>query len=623
MPDENQSSVKKQGFNPSFQKPAGSRPVNQGNFQPKFSSGSFNKPLDKPGPPLGTKPSWSSTPVQTKPFGQQSPVGQPQSEPPISPPKPSFGSQETTFKRGFEPQGILSNQRPQQSFQKPAVPPFSSSPEIKKPDFEKKEPLSVPSSAPWEKQEPVLETKPPEIKQEPFKDIPLSSSKEATMAELTAEESSGKGGLKKILPFLLIFILLVLAGLAIYKFVLPRFQKPKEVTLTYWGLWESEATMKGVIDEWEKKNLHIKVNYIQQSPKEYRERLQSALARNQGPDIFRYHISWMPMLKNEVAPIPSDVMTTADFESTYYPVIKENLRLGTSYVGLPLGIDTLALFYNEDIFQAAGKTPPTSWDQLRQTAIELTTHDESGRIQTAGVALGTTSNVEHWSDILGLMMLQNGVDLANPTSQLAQDALIYYTIFNKTDNVWNETLPSSTIAFATGKVAMYFGYSWDIFELKNINPNLKFKVVEIPQLPDTEVNWASFWVEGVSKRSQASKESWEFLKFLSSKETLQKLYQTQSQTRLFGELYPRMDMAGLLSTNNLVIPFITQASQAKTWYLCSRTHDNGINDRMIKYFEDAVNGVNSGNSPDDVLSITAQGVSQLLSQYGIGSYQVR
>ena len=329
------------------------------------------------------------------------------------------------------------------------------------------------------------------------------------------------------------------------------------------------------------------------------------------------------MLKNEVAPIPSDVMTTADFESTYYPVIKENLRLGTSYVGLPLGMDTLALFYNEDIFQAAGKTPPTSWDQLRQTAIELTTHDESGRIQTAGVALGTTSNVEHWSDILGLMMLQNGVDLANPTSQLAQDALIYYTIFNKTDNVWNETLPSSTIAFATGKVAMYFGYSWDIFELKNINPNLKFKVVEIPQLPDTEVNWASFWVEGVSKRSQASKESWEFLKFLSSKETLQKLYQTQSQTRLFGELYPRMDMAGLLSTNNLVIPFITQASQAKTWYLCSRTHDNGINDRMIKYFEDAVNGVNSGNSPDDVLSITAQGVSQLLSQYGIGSYQAR
>jgi len=41
----NQSSVKKQGFNPSYQKPVGPKPVNQGNFQPKFSSGSLISPL--------------------------------------------------------------------------------------------------------------------------------------------------------------------------------------------------------------------------------------------------------------------------------------------------------------------------------------------------------------------------------------------------------------------------------------------------------------------------------------------------------------------------------------------------------------------------------------------------
>jgi hypothetical protein len=44
---------------------------------------------------------------------------------------------------------------------------------------------------------------------------------------------------------------------------------------------------------------------------------------------------------------------------------------------------------------------------------------------------------------------------------------------------------------------------------------------------------------------------------------------------------------------------------------------------MIKYFEDAVNGVNSGKSSAEALSITAQGVSQLLSQYGLGNYTVR
>lgn len=440
---------------------------------------------------------------------------------------------------------------------------------------------------------------------------------------ITGNSTRSSAGFKKILIFLLVLLILFGLGWTVFKFVLPRFQKQKEVTLTYWGLWEPETVMKGIIADWEKANPNVKINYLQQSPKEYRERLQSALARNEGPDIFRYHLTWLPMLKNELEPLPAEVMSTAEYESAFYTVAKENLRSGTSYVGVPLGIDTLALFYNQEIFQAAGKTPPASWDELRQTAIDLTTRDESGRIQTAGVALGTTANIDHWSDILGLMMLQNGVNLANPTGSLAQDALTYYTIFNTTDRVWDETLPNSTLAFASGKVAMYFGYSWDILEIKKINPNLEFKVIPVPQLPDTQINWASFWVEGVSQKSENSKQAWEFLSYLSSKEVLQKIYQAESQTRLFGEIYPRADMANLLSDNPLLIPFVNQVVQAKTWYLCSRTFDNGINDRMIKYFEDAVNAVNSGKSSTDVLDTTAQGVSQLLSQYGLGSYIVR
>jgi len=617
MPDENQSSIKKPNLGTSFKKPLDRKPSSQSNFQPKFSSGSFSRPpLGQKSPPSATKPSWS--PLSSR---EPLPTREPEGKPPFVTSQPPSDSQGTTFKKGFGPSGSPPIQRPQQSFSKPNPPSWQSPPLEKKVDFRKEKP----PSSPWEKQTSVAEEKKPELKEEAISKTPSSStpSGEAMMAELTAEESSGKGVPKKVLTFLVIFVLLVLAGLAVFKFLLPRFQGTKEVTLTYWGLWEPETIMKGIINEWEKENPNIKINYLQQSPKEYRERLQSALARNEGPDLFRFHITWVPMLKNELDPVPSEVMSAATFENTYYPVIKENLRSGTSFIGLPLGIDTLALFYNEDIFQAAGKVPPTSWDQLRQTAIDLTTYDESGRIQTAGVALGTTTNVEHWSDILGLMMLQNGVDLSAPTGQLAQDALTYYTIFNKTDHVWDATLPSSTVAFATGKVAMFFGYSWDVFEIKNINPNLNFKVVAAPQLPDTEIAWASFWAEGVAKRSDASEEAWQFLEFLSSKEILQKFYQTQSQARLFGELYPRMDMAGLLSTNSLVLPFINQANKAQTWYLCSRTFDNGLNDRMIKYFEDAVNGVNGGSSPEDMLSTTAQGVSQLLSQYGIGSYQVR
>jgi len=453
-------------------------------------------------------------------------------------------------------------------------------------------------------------------------------------SEETPPQQPRQNFFKKLFPLFLGILFIFLIAFLVLKFVFPRVQKPKEITLTYWGLWEPEPVMNGIIAEWEKDHPQIKVKYLQQSHREYRERLQSALAREEGPDIFRFHLTWVPMLKNELEPMPPSVMSSSVYEQTFYPVVAENLRAGTSYLGIPLMVDVLALFYNEDIFLAAGKSPPTTWEELRTVANELTVKDETGKIQTAGVALGAPVNVDHWSDILGLMMLQNGADLTNPAACskqaeeeicLGADALTYFTIFKNVDRVWDETLPSSTQAFAAGKLAMYFGPSWRVFDIKALNPKLNFKIIPVPQLPGDKqkITWANFWVEGVTRKSKYRKEAWEFLKFLSSPETLEKLYQAESNLRLFGEIYPRKEMAEKLKSNPLVAPFVEQIPQAKTWYLCSFTWDNGINDRMIKYFEDAVNAVNEGKTAKEALTTATQGISQLLSQYGIPSLVTR
>jgi len=437
------------------------------------------------------------------------------------------------------------------------------------------------------------------------------------------ERRSSLSRLKKIIPLILIAFVGLGLVITLFRRASSRLSKTKAATLTYWGLWEPEGVMKEILADWEKKHPKIKVVYSQQSINEYRERLQSALARGEGPDIFRFHNTWLPMLKNELAPVPATVMDAGSFERNFYPAAVASLRSGTDYLGLPLEIDTLALFYNQDFFQAAGVNPPQTWDELRQTAFQLTVRDENGRIQRAGVALGTTGNIRHWSDILGLMMLQNGADLSNPTGSLAEDALTFYTLFAKTDRVWDGTLPESLLAFATGKVAMFFGYSWDVFEIKSINPNLNFKITTVPQLSSTKVNWASFWVEGVAAKSKNQAAAWEFLQFLTSPEVMQKLYQAESRLRLFGEPYSRVEMANLLQSDPMVGPFLAQAPTAQSWYLCSRTFDNGINDRLIKYFEDAVNAVNNGQSSQEALATAAKGVAQILSQYGLRSYVAR
>src|SRR3990167_1752454 len=432
---------------------------------------------------------------------------------------------------------------------------------------------------------------------------------------------------KKGFPKAIIFVGLGIILLGIIGFVISslvgRMGGGGEVNLTWWGLWEDDSVVSPLIAEYQQANPNVKIQYVKQSHQDYRERLTNALAKSEGPDIFRFHNSWVPMLKNELDFVPASAMSAGDFAQTFYSVASSDLTSGTGLVGIPLGYDALTLYINDDIFSQGGKTPPTTWDELRQTAISLTVKDEQGVITQSGVALGRTENVDHWQEILGLMMLQNGVNLSNPTGKLAEDAFTFYTVFSAVDGVWDATLPPSTTTFAGGKVAMYFGPSWRAFEIRQQNPNLKFKTVPVPQLPksnpnEPDVTYATYWAEGVWARSPGKEEAWKFLKFLSTQESLQKMYENASKTRLFGEPYPRVDMANLLTPDPIVGSIVTQAPDAQSWYLASRTFDGvtGINSQLGKYFEDAVNAVNTGIPAAKALETVASGVSQVLSQYG-------
>lgn len=397
--------------------------------------------------------------------------------------------------------------------------------------------------------------------------------------------------------------------------------KPQEVTLRIWGLWEPESVFRPVLADFQKTHPNINVVYQKQVLSQYRERLQARLGTADGPDIFLIHNTWVPMLKNSTAgdlsPVPSSVMSAGDVEKTFYPTVKSDLRLGSSYYGLPAGFDSLVLYYNEALLKAAGASaPPSTWDGLRQLAAKIAVRDAaSGKLKTAGVALGTFENVDHAADILGLMMVQNGVDFANPTDELAQDALKFFTLFVTDDKTWDPTWPSSTSAFAAGNLGLYFAPSWRVFEIKAANPSLNFKIAPVPQLAGGQANWSTYWAWAVSAKSVNQAPAWELVKFLTDRASMIKIYGEETKVRLFGEPYPRQDAAALLSSDPFVGPVIAQAQTAKSWYLASNTQDNGINDRIIKYFKDAVNSVLSGTPIKQALDTAAKGVSSVISQY--------
>lgn len=426
---------------------------------------------------------------------------------------------------------------------------------------------------------------------------------------------------RRIMTIALILVLLV--GLAFgAKFVLGLTKGgglSGNVTLNYWGLWEDDATLQNILTTYESSHPKVKIIYTKQSPQQYRERLQAAINRGDGPDVFRFHNTWVTMLQGQLAAAPPTLMTSSEFASTFFPVASADLVGGQSIYGMPSEIDGLGLYYNADIFSSAGVQPPVTWEDLLNIVPKLTVMNGT-TIVTSAVALGTTGNVEHFSDILATMMLQNGAKLSVPTGTQAEQALTFYRKFaNPSDPVytWNDSMDNSINAFAAGKVAMIFAPSWEAFNVIQQNPKLNFKIVSIPQLPGNTVTWASYWVEGVSSKSKYPQEAWDFVKYITGTDVVTKMYSDESKTRLFGEPYARLDLQQTIAQDPYVGAYIRSAPTAKSFPLASRTYDNGLNDKLIKYLGDAVNAVGSGTSPTEALQTAANGFAQVLGSYGL------
>jgi len=392
-----------------------------------------------------------------------------------------------------------------------------------------------------------------------------------------------------------------------------------KLTLTYWGLWEDQKTMQPIISDFERENPNIIINYVPQSIKQYRETLQTRINNGTGPDIFRFHNTWYPMFSGILLPLPSNVITSSDFNKTFYPVMGKDLVRNGAIYGIPLEVDTLSLYINTQLLQSVGLNPPTTWNDFINDARAMTVKDENGKIQTAGAAIGTFDNIDNAPDILSLLFLQNGVDFKNlpASSDRFTGALSFYTSFvTDQNNVWDNTLDPSTLAFSKGNLAMYFGYSWDYFTIKKYNPNLNFKIVPVPQLPDRNVTMASYWAEGVSSKSKYQKQAFLFMKFLAQKNTEEKLYAEESKTRAFGEPYSRIDLADTLKSNPNVYTFVQQADYASSTPFVDKTSDDGLNQQLNTYLGNAVNSTLNGGSVESAFAAFSSGVSQILQKYG-------
>lgn len=356
--------------------------------------------------------------------------------------------------------------------------------------------------------------------------------------------------MKKTLAIFLLLTIVVFPGFGC---------KEKQITyknsLLIWGLFDNTSDYDKLFSAYKKVHPFVNdISYRKFSDAEtYKRELLNYLAAGNGPDIFMINSAWLPEFQDKIESAPDYLISEMDFKNNFVDVVADDFYINNKIWGVPLTVDSLALYYNKDIFNAAGIIePPKTWDELNQIVQQLTKIDQYGNVEQSAVALGTYQNINRSTDVLSLMMMQLGAEMSSREAKVAtfdesvnldgavhspaKEALDYYTSFAQASSplyTWNSEMDYSIDDFYEGDTAMILNYAYNYDLIKSKNAKLNFGVAEVPQFSldkvGDQVNYANYWVFVVAKNKaettttdginitndMQTSEAWQFLKAIS------------------------------------------------------------------------------------------------------------
>ncbi len=395
----------------------------------------------------------------------------------------------------------------------------------------------------------------------------------------------------------------------------------KPVRLTYWRTWQEAAMIQPIVDEFQKLHPNVAIEIRDIDLGSYDTELTRAAQTGNLPDIFSVQNDWLPRYVEYTTPAPETVYTEKVYKDTFVDVAQEELLYNGKIHGVTLGVSTLGLYYNQEIFRQAGLEPPQNWEQFVEVSRKLT-QKNGATITRSGAALGT-SNVHQAADIQAALILQNGAKLTDspPTrSLIAQPssdgyaagakALDFYASFARPslqNYAFSDALGYTVEAFAKGQVAMMINYPFKEPELNNykrtVNPGLDYRTAKLPQIAgEKEVNFAQFWAEAVNKNSLHSEIAWDFIRFAATKDN-QRTYNKASYRPT-----SRKDLITEQKGDEYLGAFVSQLGTAQTFY-------RGNDKETIGYFYNTNVSILSGLDAQLAAKNLERKVTEVVSRY--------
>ncbi len=330
-----------------------------------------------------------------------------------------------------------------------------------------------------------------------------------------------------------VFVALFSANLAVAAQVTLRFSD--------WHLTEDvwNKSLNEGMDIFQKRHSNIKVVLEPVSYKEKETKYTVESAAGRAPDVFHIHAFSLPMFFSKGFAkdlTPFIEKEGPGFMDAWYPLPIDLMKSKGKIHAMPGDYMTMVLFYNTEMFKAAGldpNAPPKSCDDFLDYAKKLTRDtDGDGKVDQWG--FGTVgAKSPGFSMRFGPFLWSFGGDYLTPDmkhsaldSPEAKEAFSFFVeLYTK-----HKVVPPGLTAMnpqevrtqlAQKKVAMIMGSGWTPPIVNKINPDLKaFEVLKCAPAPikrkQATAIWLSSWV--MSPNTKHPNEAWELLKFITSKE---------------------------------------------------------------------------------------------------------
>ena len=300
-----------------------------------------------------------------------------------------------------------------------------------------------------------------------------------------------------------------------------------QVTLTFWS-WRVEDTLayQQLIAQFEAENPGIKVEYQAFEASTYATVQTTALAAGEGPDII--HVRAYGAFEAIAAPgylltLDDKVPALADF-----PPLALNgnrLRRDGHIYAVPFASQTIALFYNADIFEELGLELPETWDEFLATAQQ---------IQAAGYIPLANGTATAWYDevLMGAFapnfygagffdeVVAGETTFEDPRFVGALEKLLELRPYLAPQHQGVD-YPTAQNLFVNEFAAMFAGGSFEIANFRRLNPELNFGVMAPPVPTAGQPPLVSWWLDGgyaVNADTRHPDEAVKFANFLASRE---------------------------------------------------------------------------------------------------------